>query len=71
VVAHGVSVRPRGNESPHRIQQIAANDQPPKVTTEAVREFVRLKRVSAVVLDADHASRWRAVLDPIDRPEWV
>jgi hypothetical protein len=57
--------------APHPIQQIAANDQPPKVTTAAVREFVRLKRVTAVVLDAASASTWRTVLDPIARPERV
>jgi hypothetical protein len=57
--------------SPHPIQQIAANDQPPKVTTEAIREFVRLKRVSAIVLEATHASTWRPLLDPIARPQRV
>jgi hypothetical protein len=55
--------------SPHPIQQIAANDEPPKVTTKAIREFVRAKEVSAIVLDAADASIWQAVLNPIARPE--
>jgi hypothetical protein len=55
--------------SPHPVQQIAANDEPPKVTTEAIREFVRAKQVSAIVLDAADASIWQPVLNPIARPE--
>lgn len=56
-------------QSPHPIQQIAANDEPPKVTTRAIREFVRAKHVSTIVLDATEASTWRPVLDPIAHPE--
>ena len=57
--------------SPHPIQQIAANDEPPKVTTSSIRQFVRVKHVSAIVLDAAQASTWQAVLNPIARPERV
>jgi hypothetical protein len=57
--------------SPHPIQQIAANDQPPKVTTQDIREFVRLKHVDTIVLDATQASRWQPLLDQIERPEQV
>ena len=57
--------------SPHPIQQIAANDQPPKVTTQAIREFVRLKHVGAVVVDAADASTWQPVMNPLARPQRI
>jgi hypothetical protein len=56
---------------PHSVQQIAANDHPPKVTTQAVREFARLKQVTAILVDTRNASTWRQVLAPIAHPENV
>jgi hypothetical protein len=57
--------------TPHPIQQIAANDQPPKVSTQDIREFVRLKHVDAIVVDATHASTWQPVLNPLASPQRV
>ena len=57
--------------SPHPIQQIAANDQPPKVTTGDIREFVRLKHIDAIVLDAAYASTWQPLLDPLAHPQRI
>ncbi len=58
-------------EHPPAVQQIVANDLPPKITSASIRRFVELKNVTAVVLDDRNARTWKSLLAPLARPESV
>jgi hypothetical protein len=56
---------------PPSVQRIAADDLPPKVTTQSIRLFVRLKNVGAIVLDARQEPFWKPLLAPLAKPQAV
>jgi hypothetical protein len=50
---------------------IATENLPPKVTTEDVRQLVRAKGVTSIVLDGQGSAYWRPVLAPLASPQAV
>jgi hypothetical protein len=57
--------------SPRAVQEIAADDLPPKVTVGSLRTFVRLKRVTVIVLAAREEPVWRPLLARLARPQAI
>ena len=51
--------------------RVASEDNPPEVTTADVLELVRLKHVTAIVVDQSAASLWAPVLSPFGHPQSV
>ncbi len=51
--------------------RVASEDNPPEVTTADVLQLVRLKHVTAIVVDQSAASLWSPVLSPFGHPQSV
>ena len=50
---------------------VATENLPPKVTTQSVRQLVRAKGVTTIVLEEEGSAIWRAALQPLAKPQMV